>query len=1448
MSSNECFIPSCKGKGVIKKFKFIGIKLLILRSKIKADDLHLKLEELLEASGEDAFVNCHKSCYCSYTSKRNNSWNLAKKRKHCSDGKSDIRICRSNVPNFQFKLHCLMCGEVCLPKDPKNPGKWKMVRKCETHERPGASSFKKSLLDICDQRGDEWGRQVEIRIKGALTDLPAADAQYHKQCYDKFAYIPKNTNLSEQSKKTDDEALNLVIDDMYKNQNICSWTSCELFKMYCDFEGLLTAKQMFNKLTKHLGEDIVVISMDGCANIVGFRKFIGKSLKLVKVNSVDDDHVDAVVRKIKKEAKDLQYNNSAYDLNDFTYNKVIENTSATLLRIIAELVANGEINQRSLSLTQAVQSHISKTRNQTTLGLAIKLHHMYGSSELIKILYDHGFTAAYDEVLRFRKSASKFVGDNTNRLHVAMGLHRGVGPIFGWFDNFDLLVSTPNGRRETHVMAHEFQMTPESNLENSSTMHGVMNLVIPRLLKSVAQSLQHTPSVTLQHYQGRKKVNPPAITLTSGVSYSDICSRQRSLESAQHKDIEWLNALFSVLKDVDWHGFNTRLAREQNQSPKPATVYLLGHLIDNPPSHPDTVFTSMLYMTESLTEQGMTYVNLSVDMQLYMVAQQIKWSDQERFDKVILRPGAMHIIMSFLGCIGYLMRGSGLDVLVSAAFGHVTAIMNGKSWVMSMRAFRMVTAALLKSFLKDGPKTFDELEADLEVYIKHPTGNHWVNNFIKPTILVHQFLRAEREGDWLFQQYCLGLMEPYFFCAGHFHYARHISWHLIEMRVLPSEVKADLVSGAHVCRHNKGYWNSVSSDQFGEQTAIKTGKGGLKGMTLSAELVTEWINAFPIMAYMSDSMVSLYSEEETENIKSPKHKEEGSKRQKLDYDDIQKIVSELAKHSHPLIVESPKLYNIVNGQISPDEVNVVEAVSIGEKMATSFKNSLPNGFHTKISTPVKTMEKLKQGIKVGDKSVFDLAAIFFHMLMIGEQLKIEKKYIFQFELCVVPSSIIDEYGCLRKGNKAVLMNRLSEKITKIPYPDVVIVDAQQLLYHIVWPNGGMISAIVDSMKQHISYYPNHSKKIIVFDKYDDCSVKDHERVRRAGEGSVSYNLTHNSPLPHRDAIMKNKQNKVELTRLISSFDMGENVSTESRADATFDHDEADITLISYLLQDAEPGKVIRIVSDDTDVFVLLVYWIWKANLVNKCRVQMERWDGNVLDINKTCIVLGSKCLQLLGMHAISGCDIVSYPYSKGKISALNILKAQDFPELSDVLGEEHATDEDLLNLGQKFFAAMYGQPPGTTMNDARYNLYTKKKGKLIRIMTLPPTDRNLLEHMKRAHLAMILWKAANKKGPPNVEITKHGWTLKNGIPMPSFAVDSPAPPELLNVLSCACKAERKACSSANCTCRKNQLPCTAYCKCEGLDGCLNHFTIKDNNISVDLCEVSTSDEESDDID
>ena len=44
-------------------------------------------------------------------------------------------------------------------------------------------------------------------------------------------------------------------------------------------------------------------------------------------------------------------------------------------------------------------------------------------------------------------------------------------------------------------------------------------------------------------------------------------------------------------------------------------------------------------------------------------------------------------------------------------------------------------------------------------------------------------------------------------------------------------------------------------------------------------------------------------------------------------------------------------------------------------------------------------------------------------------------------------------------------------------------------------------------------------------------------------------------------------------------------------------------------------NVVRVLCDDTDVFILLVFWMWRNQLVDKCQVQMEYCDGAVLNIN-----------------------------------------------------------------------------------------------------------------------------------------------------------------------------------------------------------------------------------------
>ncbi len=84
----------------------------------------------------------------------------------------------------------------------------------------------------------------------------------------------------------------------------------------------------------------------------------------------------------------------------------------------------------------------------------------------------------------------------------------------------------------------------------------------------------------------------------------------------------------------------------------------MGPLIDAPPAHPDTVLTSLTVIEEFIHNHGQKYVYLVADLQLYKIAIHLKWASPSRWDKLILLPGGMHTLMSFLGSIGNLMKGS----------------------------------------------------------------------------------------------------------------------------------------------------------------------------------------------------------------------------------------------------------------------------------------------------------------------------------------------------------------------------------------------------------------------------------------------------------------------------------------------------------------------------------------------------------------------------------------------------------------------------------------------------------------------------------------------------------------------------------------------------------------------------------------------------------------------
>ena len=87
----------------------------------------------------------------------------------------------------------------------------------------------------------------------------------------------------------------------------------------------------------------------------------------------------------------------------------------------------------------------------------------------------------------------------------------------------------------------------------------------------------------------------------------------------------------------------------------------------------------------------------------------------------------------------------------------------------------------------------------------------------------------------------------------------------------------------------------------------------------------------------------------------------------------------------------------------------------------------------------------------------------------------------------------------------------------------------------------------------------------------------------------------------------------------------------------------------------------------------------------------------------------------------------------------------------------------------------------------------------MRIMALPHTEANRYFHIRRAHLQMMLWKAADQQRSPKVDI---GSEVKGVIPTPCGDTGLPAPQGLIDVINCGCKSEGKARSTGVVTATK----------------------------------------------
>ena len=332
--------------------------------------------------------------------------------------------------------------------------------------------------------------------------------------------------------------------------------------------------------------------------------------------------------------------------------------------------------------------------------------------------------------------------------------------------------------------------------------------------------------------------------LPSRVTESDTVTTKILRDQAVLIDMNFIRDVLCNDDCPEFNGFNTKRMRDMNMPSEPKTVVHYRPLLDMVPAEPDTMLTSMCDAMSISEQSGQDTTIFTCDQQLYKIAVQVQWNEPERFSKMVVRLGGMHMLMSFLGSIGSLMKGTGLEEIMAKVFGGVKKMLDGKKYPDNFRALRIMAEELLRDIINPiNFETTDDLVKHLFEDLKESkTSQVWINNFLKPLFIAMRYVRAERECEYLLHLSAAKEMIPYFFAGGHHHYARWGTQYVNQLEGLDGEVKQKFLKGEHTVRHNSGLWNTVWTDMMIETTLMKTGKspGGLKGVTLKPEVVKKW--------------------------------------------------------------------------------------------------------------------------------------------------------------------------------------------------------------------------------------------------------------------------------------------------------------------------------------------------------------------------------------------------------------------------------------------------------------------------------------------------------------------------------------------------------------------------------------------------------------------------------
>ena len=687
--------------------------------------------------------------------------------------------------------------------------------------------------------------------------------------------------------------------------------------------------------------------------------------------------------------------------------------------------------------------------------------------------------------------------------------------------------------------------------------------------------------------------------------------------------------------------------------------------------------------------------------------------------------------------------------------------------------------------------------------------------------LVHTFLqfsRACRMNDLELFIYVLGEMCPIFFAAHRPNYSRWmVRYHLNLMNIDQTHpgLKDTLQNGALSIRRTNKTFARTPVDMALEQTINADAASRLTGIAAfssSDSARRRWMVTRSVRSAIVGHLLSKAGLHTTEDITKTLKPHRIAK----DNEDLQKVTDGIQNTMNPFTDASDdNLYCLTTGKKIADDIkdDLLNAREKGrawydEFVTGCFKN--PSHFEKPIPRrKVKNFASAALKVKVSTKDLKlielqgtrDLFGRLLYMSTIG---KLDLEKVFRFPLTPVPLSLAHVDGSMNRTDKAKLLHKVENMCESVgpDHIDVTIVDAVFLLHTLqsIPPTFGavahMLMQILCGMSERID---------LVCDSYNTPSIKDTEHARRSSDEAI-FSITGSKQKRPKDwqvalrsasfktslfrflllewrqdsyaEILHGHQLYLGLDKMCYCFTAADGkVTCEEFPSLHCKHEEADTRMIYHMndiISDDE-NKKIRVRSNDTDVFILLVYHVSKIGGRSNVWMDVGLSSNNTRrDINISQLltqVSPTMAEALPALHAFTGCDYTASFMNKGKLKALDIMvKSNTYSETFAKLGNEAMVPPDVVSVIEAFVCALYGKPKMSQIDDVRYQIFMSKyaphkydapleKIKGINPSSMPPCKAVLCNKIQRANFVAFLWKRATLAEPSTLKPDDHGWVM-----------------------------------------------------------------------------------------